>query len=340
MSTNSTTQTNIEILRVENLQVRLKKHDLDLLLVRGISFFLKAHKTLAVVGESGCGKTTTANAILRLLPENKGFTISGKIFFEDEDILKLSNGALRKVRGAKIGMIFQDPSSSLNPVFTIGSQVAEMFSLHQEVLMEEAEEKTFAILNKVGFPRAKECFETYPHQLSGGMKQRVMIAMAIALEPKILIADEPTTALDVTVQKEILELLKFLQKETGMAILLITHDMGVVAEMADDVAVMYASDIVEFGSCHDIFSNPLHPYTQALMAARPSSRYRKQLLPAITGIAATPAFRPKGCPFHPRCPFAMEKCKTGEVPAFYQNGKPEHWAKCWLLEDQERSPEK
>lgn len=321
-----------EVLDVRKLSCYLKKEGQRLSLVKDVSFSLSSEKTFALVGESGSGKSTTALSLLRLLPQFSSFTIDGSIVFQGQDLVTLSEKSMRPIRGGKIAMIFQDPAAALNPVFPIGQQVAEMWQVHTQGSLEEAKEQAIKMLEKVGLQKIQNYFETYPHELSGGMKQRVMIAMALICKPKILIADEPTTALDATVQKEILVLLKSLQKETGMALFIITHDMGVVAEMADQVAVMYAAEIVEQGSVESVFKRPLHPYTQALFAARPHRGIRKKPLTVISGVPPQAGIRPQGCPFHPRCPFAMEKCKSGSVTTFYDAYDPTHFAKCWLLE--------
>lgn len=247
------------------------------MLVKGISFDLFADKTLCLVGESGSGKTTTASAMMGLLPKKQGFKVSGGIFFKGQNLIGLSDWKMRKFRGQHLSMIFQDPASSLNPIFSIGEQVSELFQLHSKLSIEEAEVKTIEALESVGLGDILNPFETYPHELSGGMKQRVMIAMGVCLRPQVIIADEPTSALDLTVQKEILALLK---RFSG-AKLLITHDFGVVAEMADLVAVMYAGQIVEYGSSQEIFYNAAHPYTQGLLMARPSRSCRKKMLPVV-----------------------------------------------------------
>ena len=302
--------------------------------VSDVSFDLYQGEVLGIVGESGSGKSTTALMLLKLLDYLPTHELSGNIYFEEKNLLTLSERQMRSIRGAKLAMIFQDPAAALNPVFTVGEQVAEMWRLHRRSSLDEAKERAVSSLEKVGLQKMHNFFETYPHQISGGMKQRVMIAMALMAFPKILIADEPTTALDLTVQKEILQLLKECQQETDMALLLITHDMGVVAEMADEVAVMYAAEIVEFGSVNEIFENPLHPYTQALFRARPTRADRKKPLQVISGIPPQGSKRPTGCPFHPRCPFAMPKCKEGPVATFYDKKHKNHFAKCWLLEEE------
>ncbi len=319
------------MLQVEHLFCSVVQEGKKRVLVRDISFSLFSQKTLAIVGESGSGKTTTALSILRLFSRWSSFELEGRVLFQGKNLLDLPDHELRDIRGKEIGMVFQDPASALNPVFSIGTQIAEMYEIHLNIEPEEAEEKAIEMLKKVGLFRARDCFDIYPHQLSGGMKQRAALALAIALCPKILIADEPTTALDVTVQKEILQLLQELQQETHMAILLITHDIGVVAEMADEVAVMYASEIIEWGSIESVFDRKMHPYTKALFAAKPTKENRKKMLPAAQGIAPQANHMPSGCSFHPRCPYAMPVCQKGAVDTFYDPEDPSHWAKCWLF---------
>lgn len=315
---------------VVKLSCSLEKAGKPLSIVHEVSFSLFPGKTLALVGESGSGKSTTALALLRLLSSSNRFLLEGDVLFQGVNLLKLSEKELSSIRGGKIAMIFQDPQSSLNPVFTVGDQIAEMAEIHLKCTPEEAEERTFRILEAVEMPNALRAFEIYPHELSGGMKQRAMIAMALVANPSILIADEPTTALDATIQKEVLELLKTLQHERKMAMLLITHDMNVAAYMADEVGVMYAGEIVEFGKTHDVFEKKLHPYTQALFHARPTREMRKKPLTVIKGVAPVAGQRPSGCPFHPRCPQVMPKCHEGLVPTFRRGEN--HWAKCWTLE--------
>jgi oligopeptide/dipeptide ABC transporter ATP-binding protein len=326
-----------DVLRIKDLQVTLAKKKSELDLVSCVSFSLKRAKTLALVGESGSGKTTCALAILQLLPKYLGYRISGTIAFANQNILHMSYPDLSRIRGKGIGIIFQDPSSSLNPVFTIGNQLAEMFQYHENMLLQESRFRSIELFRRVDLECADDCFEIYPHELSGGMKQRVVIAIALALRPKILIADEPTTALDVTIQREILLLLKELQQEFSMAQLLITHDMGVVREMADDVAVMYAGQIVEFRKKDDVLSNPLHPYTKALLASRPRKEMHKKPLTIIPGSSPNPAERPGGCPFHPRCPYRMPKCISGPVPDFAAGGDSSQIVRCWLYESPQAS---
>lgn len=272
-----------QLLIVDSLNTRLENSQ-TILLVSDVSFTLDKGKTLAIIGESGSGKTTLALSLLRLLPRH--FTISGSILFQGEDLVELSERKMWQLRGKEISMIFQDPDACLNPVFTIGDQVAEVFELHHQMSREEADQAAAQILTKVGLPRIEDIFNTYPHQISGGMRQRVMIAIAISSRPKLVIADEPTTALDLTVQKEILVLLKELQQQLGMALLIITHDLGVVAEMADDVAVMYASQMIEYGPAQQVFDSPLHPYTRALFAAVPGTKkkfHSKETFPLDEG---------------------------------------------------------
>lgn len=316
------------ILSIESCSTWVRSQERKIPLVLDVSLSLYAGRTLCLVGESGSGKTTCAHSILKLLPGRGGFFTEGSILFEENNLLTLSEKEMRAIRGAKISMIFQDPSTALHPLFSIGSQVSEMFEIHQGLSSEEAEERAFEILTQVGLSKWRDFFETYPHQISGGMKQRVMIAMAVCLRPQILIADEPTTGLDLTVQADILKLLQVWQQEHAMAIMLITHDFGVVAEMADEVAVMYAAEVVEYGTAKEIFFEPLHPYTQLLLASRPTKEKRGQLLPVMDGVK--PKERSSGCQFYSRCPFAMPKCERGKVPMFTVS--PTHWACCWLHE--------
>ncbi len=318
-----------ELLRVEALSTSIASRGKEFRLVSDVSFSLREGETLVIVGESGSGKTTCAHSIIGLLASKKKYHLTGKVLFEGKNLLELSERQKRSIRGAKISMIFQDPSAALHPLFSIGQQIAEMFEIHLDLSEEEAEEKAIEILNQVGLSKVGNFFEVYPHQFSGGMKQRAMIAMAVSLGPKVLIADEPTSALDLTVQKEILALLKEWKRRHAMACLLITHDFGVVAEMAEMVAVMYAAEFVEYGTASDIFFAPAHPYTQVL-ESRPTKENRKKLLPAPCGTSVQSESRPEGCQFHPRCPFAMEKCRTGKVPTFTKSTT--HWVRCWLHE--------
>ena len=323
------------VLNVKELTTKLKVGRTVLTAVDRISFSLEKGKTLALVGESGCGKSLTALSILRILPRPPALPSEGQVLFGETDLLKMPEREMRKIRGSKIAMIFQDPMSALNPVYSILNQLMEVAEVHLGLYEEEAEERCLKALEEVGIEDPVRCLEAYPHQLSGGMKQRVMIAMALMCEPDVLIADEPTTALDVTIQKQVLDLMKSLQEKTQMSILLITHDMGVVAQMADDSVVMYATQMMEQGSVRDIFQQKSHPYTEALFRSLPSADVPKGQLKAIRGTVPQLSELPKGCYFHPRCPYAMPVCRSGEVPLFPGGGEPGHLAKCWL-----RDPEK
>ena len=300
-------------LEIQNLTVSFSTTKGKLIAVNGISFHLNPGETLALVGESGCGKTVSALSILRLLPEPPAEILSGKIIFDGQDLLSLRAKVLQDLRGHSISMIFQDPMTSLNPVLTVGEQIAETLLRHTTMNRQEALQKSVDLLSRVELPSPKEKLQYYPHQLSGGMRQRVMIAMALACAPRVLIADEPTTALDVLIQAQILELLGNLKKETGMSILIITHDLGVVAEIAQRVLVMYAGEIVESGPAKAVLNNPFHPYTKGLIASIPKLGTKKKpgaRLEEISGNVPSLDQRPSGCPFHPRCSWAMEICKT------------------------------
>ncbi|MBT3184877.1 MAG: ABC transporter ATP-binding protein [Nitrospina sp.] len=298
-------------LEIQNLSVAFSSPRGKLIAVNGISFQLNPGETLALVGESGCGKTVSALSILRLLPEPPAKILSGKILFDNQDLLSLNAKALQDLRGNSISMIFQDPMTSLNPVLTVGEQIAETLLRHTTMNRREALQKSADLLNRVELPSPEEKLKYYPHQLSGGMRQRVMIAMALACAPRVLIADEPTTALDVLIQAQILELLESLKKE--MSILIITHDLGVVSETAQRVLVMYAGEIVESGPTKALLKDPFHPYTKGLIASIPKLGDKKKpgaRLEEISGNVPGLDQRPSGCPFHPRCSWAMETCKT------------------------------
>ena len=300
-------------LEIQNLTVSFSTTKGKLIAVNGISFHLNPGETLALVGESGCGKTVSALSILRLLPEPPAEILSGKIIFDGQDLLSLRAKVLQDLRGHSISMIFQDPMTSLNPVLTVGEQIAETLLRHTAMNRREALQKSADLLSRVELPSPKEKLQYYPHQLSGGMRQRVMIAMALACAPRVLIADEPTTALDVLIQAQILELLENLKKETGMSILIITHDLGVVAEIAQRVLVMYAGEIVESGPAKALLKSPFHPYTKGLIASIPKLGTKKRpgaRLEEIPGNVSSLDQRPSGCPFYPRCSWAMEICKT------------------------------
>ncbi|HXM38790.1 MAG TPA: ABC transporter ATP-binding protein [Gemmatimonadales bacterium] len=299
--------------------------------VDGVSFDLFPGETLGIVGESGCGKTVTSLSILRLVPEPPGHIRPGSLIeFEGRNLLVLAPPELRAVRGNQIAMIFQEPMTSLNPVFTVRDQIAEAAIIHQHLSRSAARRRAIEMLKLVGIPDPEERADHYPHQLSGGMRQRVMIAMALVCHPKVLIADEPTTALDVTIQAQILELLDRLQKELGMAVLLITHDLGIVAGHADRVVVMYAGQVVETAVTTALFDRPTHPYTEGLMAAVPRIDVPRSRLNAIPGQVPAATAWPPGCRFHPRCPYAWDKCVT-EEPPLLETGDPAHAARCWLV---------
>lgn len=327
------------LLSVKDLTTRLKIGQDVWTVVDHLEFSLYRGKTLALVGESGCGKSMTALSLMRILPLPPALPPTGRVMYGGRNLLEISEKEMRRIRGAKIAMIFQDPMSALNPVYTIGNQLMEVAQLHLGIYEEEAWIRSREVLESVGIPAAEERMDAYPHQLSGGMKQRVMIAMALMCEPDILIADEPTTALDVTIQAQVLELIRSIQREKGMAVLLITHDMGVVAEMADDVIVMYLSQGIERASRDNLFDHPSHPYTQGLFHSRPSIGNRKGKLQPIPG--QVPSFRhiPSGCRFHPRCPYVMEKCLKGAVPDFVIQGSG-HEAKCWIYDGTKESQER
>ncbi len=304
---------NIEpILKIKDLKVHFDTDDGLVKAVDGVDMELMKGTTLALVGESGCGKSVTCMSILRLIPSPPGRIAGGEIIYKGKNLVELSNKEMESIRGNDISMIFQEPMTSLNPVFTVGDQIKEAIMLHQKKSSNEAEELTVEILNKVGIPSPDIRINDYPHQMSGGMKQRVMIAMALSCNPEILIADEPTTALDVTIQAQILDLMKSLQDELGMSTLLITHDLGIVSSVASHVAIMYASKIVEYGSLQNIFKDPRHPYTLGLFTSIPIIGNKKENLYVIPGNVPNPLAFPEGCKFWPRCVFAEEICKSQE----------------------------
>ena len=318
-------------LLVKNLKVSFAVLKKELIAVRGISYQLNQGEILALVGESGCGKTVSALSILRLIQEPPGKIMSGEILFAGKDLLKLKKKELQNLRGKDIAMIFQDPMTSLNPVLTIGEQIIETLLRHTSLSRKKAREKSFRLLEQVEIPSPKQKLDQYPHQLSGGMRQRAMIAMALSCSPRILIADEPTTALDVLIQAQILSLLKRIKNDTQMSILLITHDLGVVAEVAERVMVMYAGEIVESGLVDDIFRSPLHPYTLGLMESIPKLETTQQNLPKlkeISGMMPSLLQVPTGCPFHPRCSAAETRCKT-DKPKLKKISQT-HSVSCWL----------
>ncbi len=314
------------LIDIKNLKTHFFTDDGVVKAVDGVSFPIHKGKTLGVVGESGCGKSVTALSVMRLVSP-PGRIVEGEILFDGKNLATLPEPEMRKIRGRDISMIFQEPMTSLNPVFTIGYQIAEGVRLHLNKSKSEAREHTIRMLDKVRIPSAATRVDEYPHQMSGGMRQRVMIAMALACNPKLLIADEPSTALDVTIQAQILDLMRDLQKEFGMSIMMITHDLGVVAELADYVAVMYASKVVEYAPVKELFANPLHPYTVGLFRSRPSLTTKKgDRLNVISGSVPNPLHFPPGCKFHPRCPSVVDKCKTVE-PALREL-RPGHFVAC------------
>ncbi len=296
------------VLAVENLSIRFRGMPNDT--IDRVSFAIPPGKTLCLVGESGCGKSVTSLAMMGLLPKGSARITQGSVRFNGRDLLGLDAGAMADLRGNRMAMIFQEPMTSLNPVFTVGNQVAEAIRRHKGCSDAEARDRALEMFRRVRMPAPEKRLDEYPHQLSGGMRQRVMIAMALANDPALLIADEPTTALDVTIQAQILDLMRDLQSETGAAMLMITHDLGVVAEIADAVAVMYAGRIVEFGPVAAIFNDPQHPYTLGLMASMPGLQGRQGRLVTIPGSVPSPQMMPNGCRFAPRCPFAMAACAS------------------------------
>ena len=319
------------LLEVKNLRINFKTYAGLVQAVRGVDFTLAKGETLAIVGESGSGKSVTSNALMRLIPQPAGRYEDGQILFEGKDLLKLSEREMESIRGNEIAMIFQDPMTALNPTMRVGKQIMEVFLTHKKgVSKEAAKQRAIELLAEVGIPDPERRFKQYPHEFSGGMRQRVVIAIALAAEPKILIADEPTTALDVTIQAQILELMKKIQEKNGNAIIFITHDLGVVANVADRVAVMYAGQIVEYGSSHDIFYNPKHPYTWGLLGSMPDlDSEDSEELYTIPGAPPNLINPPLGDAFAPRNPYALAIDYKAEPP-FYEV-TPGHYAKTWLL---------
>ena len=321
-----------DVLEVEGLTTIFSVGERMVRAVDDVTLRLRAHETLAVVGESGCGKSTTALSIMRLIPDPPGRIVGGQVRLEGRDLLALDEAAMREVRGNDISMIFQEPLTSLNPVLTVGDQIAEAIELHQDLGKSAALEKAVNMLSLVKIPEPAQRAKEYPHQMSGGMRQRAMIAMALACNPKVLIADEPTSALDVTIQAQILDLMLSLQQELGTAIILITHDLAVVAETAQRVIVMYAGRKVEEAEVEALFDHPLHPYTRGLLASIPqltimTGAEAPERLREIPGMVASLADLPEGCVFAPRCPFADARCRA-QYPA-YEEKQPGHWAACW-----------
>jgi oligopeptide/dipeptide ABC transporter ATP-binding protein len=318
-----------EILRVENLQTYFFTHEGTVKAVDGVSFTINKGETLGLVGESGCGKSVTALSIMRLVQSPPGKIVGGKIIFEGTNLLELSEKEMRNIRGCKISMIFQEPMTSLDPMFTIGSEIIEVLKLHHKLKKEDAQKKAIESLYTVRFPDPEKRIDDYPHELSGGMRQRVMIAMALSCNPALLIADEPTTALDVTIQAQILKLIDELRKQFNTSVLLITHDLGVIAKTCDNVALMYAGYMAEYTDVHTFFKDPLHPYAQALMKSIPRLDTDAERLKIIPGLVPNLLDLPTGCPFHPRCEFCFEPC-TKNLPPLSQVGN-HHWVRCYLV---------
>ena len=313
------------LVTIENLNVRFALEDYTVHAVRDVSFSIARGQSMGLVGESGCGKSVTAYSIMRLISP-PGYIDSGNILFENTSLLDLDDESMRKIRGNKIAMIFQEPMTSLNPVFTIGYQVEEVLQLHRGMDKKESREYAADMLNQVGVPSPRRRLNSYPHELSGGLRQRVMIAMALATDPAMLIADEPTTALDVTIQARILDLLLSLQSSRGMSLLLISHDLGIVANTADHIAIMYAGEIVEHAAVKSIFEKQLHPYTLGLFNAIPRMSMTAERLYTIPGVVPTITGTPKGCVFHPRCPIGDEECTRRQIPL--EEKQQGHYARC------------
>ena len=320
------------LLEVSDLHVSFPTPDGVVRAVRGLSFAVETGKTLGIVGESGSGKSVSTQTIMGL---TRGARVSGQALFEGIDLLAMSPKELRSVRGAKVGMIFQDPLSSLHPYYRVGWQIIEMIrNNHHEISKTKARERAVELLRLVGIPQPDRRIDDFPHQFSGGMRQRAMIAMAMSLNPKLLIADEPTTALDVTVQAQVLQVMRRLQEEFGTAIILITHDLGVVAEVADDVVVMYAGSTMEKADRYETFGAPHHPYTEGLLQSLPAYGGERERLRPIPGQPPSLINLPGGCPFHPRCPYVMDRCRADMPPLFEVGGNPAHTSACWLSRDQ------
>lgn len=319
------------LIEVKNLKTFFKTEAGIVKAVNDVSFKVKKGETVCVVGESGCGKSITAMSIMGLVSKDTGFNDGGQILFENKDLLKATDAEMRSIRGKDIAMIFQEPMSSLNPTFTIGFQVMEPLILHEGLDKKTARKRAIGLLEEVGIPRANEIVDCYPHELSGGMRQRVMIAMGLACKPKLLIADEPTTALDVTIQAQILDLMRKIKSDLNTSILLITHDLGVVAEMADYVVVMYAGKVVEEGGVMEIFKNPSHPYTKGLLKSKPIITERKEELYSIPGQVPNPVGIPDSCYFSERCEYCKPECKN-TIPHL-RLIEDNHKVACWLYEE-------
>jgi peptide/nickel transport system ATP-binding protein len=317
----------VSLLEVEDLQVSFSTPDGILRAVRGMSFSVEQGETLGIVGESGSGKSVSTQSIVGL---TEGARVSGQARFEGRDLLTMGDRGLRRIRGAEIGMIFQDPLSSLHPHYRVGWQIVEMIRAHEPVSKKQARLRAIELLGLVGIPAPESRVHDYPHQFSGGMRQRAMIAMALALNPKLLIADEPTTALDVTVQAQIITLIKRLQQEFGTAVIMITHDLGVIADIADRVVVMYAGKPMEYADKRTLYHQPHHPYTEGLIGSLPQTGGRGRPLKSIPGMPPSMVQVPRGCAFHPRCGYVMDRCLDAEPPIRQVNGGIDHRSACWL----------
>ena len=322
-------RSNDHLLSVKDLRVYFHADKRTAKAVDGISYSIGREETVCLVGESGCGKTVSALSILGLIPQPPGDIVSGQVWFANQDLLQMNDESLEHIRGNDISMVFQEPLTSLNPVFKVGEQISEAIRIHQRLDDDAVEAKVIQLLIDVGIPAPKDRYNSYPHQLSGGQRQRVMIAMALACDPQLVIADEPTTALDVTVQAQILSLFQRLQQQHAMSVLYITHDLGVVANVADRVYVMYAGIIVEEGKTEQIFTTPQHPYTRGLLAALPTRKKRGKRLYSIPGSVPNPAHKPQGCPFHPRCSEMIRTCRE-RYPQMCDFGNGHH-ARCPVL---------
>jgi len=318
------------LLSIRDLQTHFRTEDGVVKAVDGVSFDLAEGETLGIVGESGSGKSVTCLSLLRLVPSPPAFFPGGEVRFDDRDLLKLSEAEMEKIRGDKIAMIFQDPMTSLNPYLTVERQLTEVLEVHRDLSRAEARSLCIEMLGKVGIPSPDKRIDQYPHEYSGGMRQRVMIAMALLCNTRLLIADEPTTALDVTIQAQLLELISELKRDLNMGVILITHDLGVVAGTTDRIAVMYAGRIVEYGQTDDVFENPRHPYTRGLLQSVPRLDQQDAELTAIPGLPPDLSALPGGCPFHPRCELANDRCRSDYPDVVnFQHG---HWAACWEAE--------
>jgi oligopeptide transport system ATP-binding protein len=321
------------LLSVRDLRTHFFTSDGVVKAVDGVSFDVAPGQTLGIVGESGCGKSQTVLSIMRLIPSPPGKIVGGAVLFEGQDLLRMSDAQIRRIRGRKIAMIFQDPMTSLNPVLTISRQITEALELHLGMDRKQARQRAIELLDLVGIPSARARVDDYPHQFSGGMRQRVMIAMALSCNPQLLIADEPTTALDVTIQAQILELIKSLSKEFGTATILITHDLGVVAGMCDDIVVMYAGRVIEEATVDDLYRDPAHPYTMGLLRSVPRlDEARQERLVPIEGFPPDLIDLPENCAFHPRCVYAADKCRAERPPLMdtSRDGQVGHAAACWF----------